>query len=120
MKYKSVNAIVNVQICLIACIRYKGRFALLCNQTHYIQVHYKSYFTTQYFKSFFTFLLYINGLCFTMHVILHSVSVKHDNGVDCYDCEIQTNVNALCAHRMDISLCIILPHDRTLQELEHV
>ena len=24
-----------------------------------IQVHYKSYFTTQYFKSFFTFLLYI-------------------------------------------------------------
>ena len=28
----------------------------------------KSYFTTQYFKSFFTFF-YINGLCFTMHVI---------------------------------------------------
>ena len=37
----------------------------------------------------------------------------NDNGVDCYDCEIQTNVNALCAHRMDISLCMILPHDIT-------
>ena len=33
--------------------------------------------------------------------------------------EIQTNVNALCAHRMDISLCMILPHDITLKELEH-
>ena len=33
-----------------------------------IQVHEKSYFTTQYFKSFFAFL-YINGQCFTMHVI---------------------------------------------------
>ena len=47
-----------------------------------IQVHYKSYFTTQYFKSFFTFLLYINGLCFTMHVIkfsCHFVSINHIN-----------------------------------------
>ena len=39
----------------------------------YVQVHYKSYFTTHYFKSFFTFLLYINGLCFTMHVTKISV-----------------------------------------------
>ena len=44
---------------------------------------------------------------------------QYDNGVDCYDCEIQTNVNALCVHRMDISLCMILPHDITLKELEH-
>ena len=28
----------------------------------------KSYFTMQYFKSYFTFL-YINDLCFTIHVI---------------------------------------------------
>ena len=43
-----------------------------------VQVHYKSYFTAQYFKSFFTFLLYINGLYFTMHVIkfsCHFVSI---------------------------------------------
>ena len=28
------------------------------NKIYTIQVHYKNYFTTQYFKSFFTFLLY--------------------------------------------------------------
>ena len=34
----------------------------------------KSYFTTQYFKSFFTFL-YINDLCFTIHVIEFSCNL---------------------------------------------
>ena len=32
--------------------------------------------------------------------------------------EIQTNVNALCSHRRDISLCMILRHAITLKELE--
>ena len=27
----------------------------------------KSYFTMQYFKSFFHIFVYINGLCFTIH-----------------------------------------------------
>ena len=27
--------------------------------------------------------------------MIHSVCAKHDNGVDCYECEIQTHVNAL-------------------------
>ena len=40
----------------------------------------------------------------------HSVCAKQDNGVDCYDCVIQTYVNALCSHRRDISLCMILRH----------
>ena len=43
-------------------------FSIIDGKIQYIQVHLKSYFTTQYFKSFFTFL-YINGLCFTIHVI---------------------------------------------------
>ena len=45
-----------------------------------VQVHKKSYFTTQYFRSFPTFLLYINGLCFTIHVIklsCHCISMNH-------------------------------------------
>ena len=40
----------------------------------------KSYFTTQYFKSFFTFFEYICGLSFTIHVIKLScnfVSINH-------------------------------------------
>ena len=44
-----------------------------------IQVHYKSYFTTQYFKSFFTFL-YINDLSITIHVIelsCHFISINY-------------------------------------------
>ena len=42
----------------------------------------KSYFTTQYFKSFFTFFKYINGLSFTIHEIKLScnfVSINHIN-----------------------------------------
>ena len=52
--------------------------------------------------------------------IPHSVCAKHDNGVDCYDCEIQTNVNWLCSHRRDISLFMILRHSISLKELEHI
>ena len=37
--------------------------------------------------------------------------------MDCYDREKQTHVNALCFHRWDISLCIILRHPITLKEL---
>ena len=44
---------------------------------------------------------------------------SHDNGVNCYDCEIQTHVKVLCSHRWDIALCMILPHAITLKELEH-
>ena len=42
----------------------------------------KSYFTGQYFKSFYTFLSYINVLCFTLHVIkfsCHFVSINQIN-----------------------------------------
>ena len=42
----------------------------------------KSYFTMQYFKSVFTFLFYINGLCFTIPVIQfsnHFISINHIN-----------------------------------------
>ena len=49
----------------------------------------------------------------------HSVCAKHDNGIDCYDCDIQTNVNALCFHRRGMSLCMILRHAISLKELEH-
>ena len=56
----------------------------------------------------------------TLYDIAHSVCAKHDNGVDCYDCEIQTNANALCSHRRDISLCMILRYSISLKELEHI
>ena len=46
------------------------------------------------------------------------ISAKHDNGVDCYDCEIQTLVNVLCSHRGDISLGISLCYDIALKKLE--
>ena len=54
------------------------------------------------------------------HNIPHSVCAKHNNGVDCYDREIQTNVNGLCSHRRDISLYTILRHSICLEELEHI
>ena len=47
------------------------------------------------------------------------VCAKHDYGVDCYYCEIQTRVNALCSHRRDIFLCMISRYDITVQVLEH-
>ena len=56
----------------------------------------------------------------TSYDIAHSVCAKNDNGVDCYDCEIQFNVNALCSNRRDISLCMILRHSISLKELEHI
>ena len=49
----------------------------------------------------------------------HFFSAKHDNGVDCFDCGIQNNGNALCSHRRDIPLCMILRHSISLKELEH-
>ena len=47
--------------------------------------------------------------------MIHSVCTKHNNGVDCYDCEIQTHVNALWSHRRDMSLCMISCHAITLK-----
>ena len=39
----------------------------------------------------------------TLSMIFHiQFCAKYDNGVDFYDCEIQTNVNALCVQRRDI------------------
>ena len=56
----------------------------------------------------------------TLYDVVHSVCAKHDIGVDCCDCEIQTNVNALCSYRRDISLCMILQRSISLKELEHI
>ena len=63
-----------------------------------------------------TYWRFYNSLNTLSKIFSHS---KHDNGVDCYDCEIQTPVNALCSHRRDISLCTILHHAITLKDLEH-
>ena len=43
---------------------------------------------------------------------------EHDYSVDCYDCEIQTHVNALCSHRRGISLCMISRYDIALKLLD--
>ena len=44
-----------------------------------------------------------------LSMIFHILSAPLTTiGVDCNDCEIQTNVNALCSLRRDISLCMIL------------
>ena len=48
----------------------------------------------------------------------HSVCAKHVNGVDCYNCEIQTYVNKLCSRRRDISLSMILHHFISLKQPE--
>ena len=36
---------------------------------------------------------------YTKHDISYSIWAKHDNDIGCYDCEIQTHVNALCSHK---------------------
>ena len=92
---------------------------VLCN-TH-VTIHFslkRDASAANGFTDLHTYWRFYSSLNTKSMVFPHSVCAKHDNDVDCYDCVLQNNVNALCSHRRDISLCMIFRNSISLKQLE--
>ena len=75
--------------------------------------------TFEILRSEITFLMDLYSSLNTLSMILHILFAPNTTMASIVMTEIQTNVNALCSLRRDISLCMILRHAIILKELEH-